>query len=152
MPAINVKHATVEDVHHLYNLLPEFSALHSLQDLINRLNNRETCILVAYKNEKPVGFKLGYALNDTTFYSWLGGVLPHSRRDGIAQVLLHTQEDWALNHGYQHIEVKTRNCFPAMLIMLIKNGYQLSELEVADNIADNRVRLVKCLTHGTNDK
>lgn len=51
MPAINVKHATVEDVHHLYNLLPEFSALHSLQDLINRLNNKENYILVAYKNE-----------------------------------------------------------------------------------------------------
>lgn len=152
MPAITVKHSNIEEIHFLYSLLPEFSALHNRQDLINRLNNKETCALVAYREEKPVGFKLGYALSDTTFYSWLGGVLPDYRRDGIAQVLLHTQENWALNHGYQHIEVKTRNSFPAMLIMLIKNGYQLTALEQAENLADNRVRLVKCLTHGTNNK
>lgn len=101
--------------------------------------------MIAYVGEEPADFKLGYALDKDTFYSWLGGVLPAYRRDGVAQALLEAQETWAKEKGYKSISVKTRNSFPAMLMMLIKNGYQVIELEKKGEVVDYRLVLRKGL-------
>ena len=46
--------------------------------------------------EQLVGFKLGYAHTPTRYYSWLGGVDPEYRRQGIAGGLMHRQHAWLL--------------------------------------------------------
>lgn len=145
MSSLSLHTASAEEIHALYQALPEFAALHTLQDIRQRLDGRVSLLQIALCNGRPAGFKIGYALSDSVFYSWLGGVLPAYRRRGIAQFLLHNQEEWALNHGYHRIEVKTRNAFPAMLMMLIKSGYQLVELEKTASVVDYRLRLAKIL-------
>ena len=72
-----------------------------------------------------VGFKIGYALTQTRYYSWLGGVVPEYRRDGVAQALLSEQEERVRGVGYLRIRVKSMRKFPGMLALLQTNGYTL---------------------------
>ena len=76
-----------------------------------------------------LGFKVGYQIDDTTFYSWFGGVSSSARKAGIAQALLYAQQKWAFEQGYKQIKVKSRNQFPSMLRLLIKNGYLIEKYE-----------------------
>lgn len=47
--------------------------------------------------------------------------------------------------GYQSISVKSMNQYPAMLQMLISNGYQISGYENNDDLALNKICFVKPL-------
>jgi len=143
---ITLRPETLDTLMDLYVRMPEFSQSADLSVWQSRLENRQIHPLVAYVDGKPAGFKLGYALSDRVFYSWLGGVLPEYRRLGIAQQLLSAQEEWAQRQGYQQINVKTRNQFRGMLLMLIKNNYQLVEIEKADIPESHRLLLEKPLS------
>ncbi|MEO1630002.1 MAG: hypothetical protein AAFU38_04440, partial [Bacteroidota bacterium] len=44
--------------------------------VINQLDRRDLVMLLASLNDTPVGFKVGYGENRTTFYSAKGGTLP----------------------------------------------------------------------------
>ena len=87
---------------------------------------------VAFAGETPVGFKLGYESAAKVFYSWLGGVLPDWRRQGVAQELLRIQHQSVQALGYKKITTKSRNQFPAMLILNIKNGFHIVGTEFRD--------------------
>ncbi|WP_370548070.1 GNAT family N-acetyltransferase [Edwardsiella tarda] len=145
MTAITLHAATPQEILALYRAIPEFNSHHTLADLHARLDGRESSLLIARIAGQAVGFKIGYALDSQTVYSWLGGVLPAWRRAGVAQSLLQAQQQWAIQHGYRRIEVKTRNGFPAMLMMLIKNGYSIIQLQPQGAVADYRLRLAKAL-------
>lgn len=142
---ITVREASLKEILALYHRLPEFEDCRSEADLQARLAGNQTSQLIACVNGLPAGFKLGYALSETEFYSWLGGVLPEFRRDGVAQALLAAQEKWAVEQGYRTLSVKTRNKFRGMLMMLLKNGYQLIEMERKGDPADSRLLLQKSL-------
>ncbi len=114
-------------------------------DMQERIGEHQYLCLVAYIQGQAVGFKLGYALDDGVFYSWLGGVLPRFRQQGVAKQLLMAQEHWAKTQGYHVIKVKTRNCYKAMLIMLITHGYQIEALEEKQCLAEHRICLIKSL-------
>ncbi|WMJ68616.1 GNAT family N-acetyltransferase [Stenotrophomonas sp. 24(2023)] len=90
-----------------------------------RLDGRRALLLVARQADRPVGFKAGYALQAGIFYSWIGGVVPSARGQGIAQALMEAQQQWALAQGFSTIEVKSSAQFPAMLALLARNGYRL---------------------------
>lgn len=122
---ISILHVLPEETATVYRLIPEFAGLHDAQAIRQRIGERVACALVAYDGAEPVGFKLGYESAPGEFYSWLGGVVPAYRRDGIAQQRLETQECWARENGYQRLYVKTRNQFRAMLMLLVRNGYQV---------------------------
>ncbi|MBU2704488.1 GNAT family N-acetyltransferase [Zooshikella marina] len=109
--------------------LPEFERDYSIEVLAQRVANKAYSLLIAWYGERPVAFKLGYALDDDRFYSWLEGVIPAYRELGIGTDLLVQQEAWALNQGYSVLEVKSRNCFPKMLRLLLKQGYFISHVE-----------------------
>ena len=143
--SLTISHVTLDEIVSLYHRIPEFTLPVDNAALQQRIGASAACALIAYVGEKPAGFKLGYALDKDTFYSWLGGVLPAYRRDGVAQALLEAQETWAKEKGYKSISVKTRNSFPAMLMMLIKNGYQVIELEKKGEVVDYRLVLRKTL-------
>ncbi|WP_166865033.1 GNAT family N-acetyltransferase [Enterobacter sp. Cy-643] len=140
---IAVRQASLEEILALYHRLPEFEDCRSAADLQARLAGNQTSQLIARVNGVPAGFKLGYALGETEFYSWLGGVLPEFRRDGVAQALLVEQEKWAIEQGYRTLTVKTRNKFRGMLMMLLKNGYQLIEIAPKGDPDDYRLLLRK---------
>lgn len=80
---------------------------------------------IAYLEGKPVGFKLGYELDQNTFYSWLGGVLPSYRRLGVASALIQAQHDWCKRQGYTSVETKTQNRFREQLVLSIKSGFDV---------------------------
>jgi len=140
-----IRPAQCPDIYHLYQQIPEFSARHNLAQLSERLPAEGASLLVADIAGQSAGFKVGYPLSESVFYSWLGGVLPAYRRQGVAQALLQAQEQWVAERGYRQLKVKTRNGFPAMLMMLIRNGYHIEACEPQPNSADNRLHLVKTL-------
>lgn len=147
MKSINftIKHGTIEECIELSTQLPEFSDKHYAEsDYTARLQNVPHLILVAYQNNQPIGFKVGYQrATDGTFYSWLGGVLPAYRRQGVANKLAEEQEMWAKSAGYNAITFKSRNYLKAMLIFALQNGFQITEVIPKDTIANNRIILRK---------
>lgn len=107
-------------------LIAEISELRpvSPEKIVARTAN-DGVLIVAEVDGCLVGFKLGYALDETTFYSWLGGVAPAFRGQGIARGLLRFQEKLALARGYLSIRVKSMARFPAMLGLLESENYAL---------------------------
>lgn len=77
-----------------------------------------------------VGFKLGYRQGTDVFYSWLGGVHPDARRQGIAAALMRHQHDWAKGRGYRFVETRTRAANRAMIILNLQAGFTITGLEV----------------------
>ncbi|MGE0173791.1 MAG: GNAT family N-acetyltransferase [Oligoflexales bacterium] len=82
--------------------------------------------------DKPVGFKLGYERDGSTFYSWLGGVLHEYRGLGIASDLMREQHRWCIEQGYSKVQTKTENRFKDMLLLNIKHGFDVMGTEVSD--------------------
>lgn len=82
---------------------------------------------LALDGQKLVGYKIGYELHQTKFYSWLGGVDPEYRNHGIASTLMHQQHRHLKQHGYTSVQTKTMNKWRGMLILNIKNGFNIVE-------------------------
>ena len=110
-----------------------------------RIDNRPFLALVATQDSQLLGFKLGYELDEETFYSWVGGVLPAHRGRGVANGLLHFQENWAMEQGYHCIQVKSMNCYPDMLKMLISNQYKISHCDISSDLNHGKIHFSKQL-------
>ena len=96
---------------------------------IQRIHTKQQILsLIAYQNNIPVGFKIGYLYNTNTFYSWVGGILPKYRRKGIASSLAKQQEHWAKNNGFTKLRTKSMNRFKSMLILNLKNGFDITQV------------------------
>ena len=122
-----VETVTLERLYGVYLALPEFEDALSLDAIRERVG--EQFLAQVYQvNGEGVGFKLGYARDPGEFYSWLGGVLPGQRGRGVAQALLEAQERWVRDQGFEILRVRSRNRFPAMLRLLIRNGYLLEQV------------------------
>lgn len=80
-----------------------------------------------------IAFKLGYQKEHGLFYSWLGGVLPAYRRKGLAHQLMQHQHEWASDEGYNAVETKARATNNPMIILNLKNGFQIRGVEFEEN-------------------
>ncbi len=142
-----VRAASIAEAAAVSRQIPEFNAPYDETEYQRRMAGRYSLILVA---ETPTGalagFKAGYALDNRVFYSWMGGVLPEFRRSGLAQALLENQESQVKALGYRAIQVKTRNCYPAMRMLLDKNGYQIIGFTPAEDPLQNRLLFEKKFT------
>lgn len=69
-------------------------------------NMPDVCAVAARSGKDLIGFKVGYAVTATRYYSWLGGVHPEHRQSGIAGVLMRRQHAWIASRGYQVIETE----------------------------------------------
>ncbi len=127
--SISITVGTIEDALLVEQSIPEFGDTNTVDDYRNRLGDKPQLILIAKDEDIPVGYKVGYELQEGIFYSWLGGITPSYRRMGLAQQLLEMQETWAQHHGYKLLRVKSMNRFPGMLILLINNRYEIVDLE-----------------------
>ncbi|WP_318433740.1 GNAT family N-acetyltransferase [Photobacterium leiognathi] len=142
---LQIREASVEEALEVLHRIVEFAAPISLTELTARLANKSALILVAENQQQLVGVKIGYALDKQVFYSWLGGVLPAGRGHGVAQALLEAQEAWVIDQGYQQLTVKSRNRFPAMVRLLMRNGYLIEDIEKKEGVLDYRLHFRKAL-------
>ena len=140
---ITYTQGTVADVIEIDAAIPEFDNKNSKEKIEQRLAGKETLILVALEGAKKVGYKLGYALSDTEFYSWLGAVHPSYRGRGIAKQLLKQQEAWVKKNGFKSIRVKSMNRFPAMLQLLISQGYVICGYDDKGSPETSKIHFIK---------
>ncbi|EMR01166.1 GNAT family N-acetyltransferase [Cesiribacter andamanensis] len=125
--------------------LPEFTDLYPLEEFQRRLQGPDALILLAKVEGQAIGCKLGYRLNETCFYSWLGGVLPQWRRSGAARLLAEAQEAWAHKRGFSHVRFKTRNSCRAMLLFALKRNFNIIRVEPRESPIHHRIWLERAL-------
>lgn len=142
-----IKKGSIKDVVTLSNQIPELKNPHSQEVYESRMNGKKQLVLIAYVEEKMIGFKVGYDkfLDGKNFYTWMGGVLPEFRKKGIADALAKKQENWAKQNGFQNVILKTRNQHQGMLIFAIKNNFKIIEIEPKEEIDEHRILLKKNL-------
>jgi ribosomal protein S18 acetylase RimI-like enzyme len=95
------------------------------------MDKKEMVIFVAIDNEQVVAFKIGYGVEDKTFYSWLGGVHSDYRKQGIASILMGMQHKLVKELGYTRIRTISRNLRREMLILNIKHGFDVIETVIS---------------------
>lgn len=95
-------------------------------DLLERLGHvRDAWGIVALDSERVVGFKLGFGDRPGRFYSWLGGVAPKYRRQGIAKELLRRQHLRCREAGYARVRTHTTNASRSMLLLNVAVGFDV---------------------------
>jgi ribosomal protein S18 acetylase RimI-like enzyme len=144
MTDIRIEENNLDAVPEILAGIPEFSDIPSMKAIQSRISHLPHIILTAHLGDQPVGFKIGYE-RDQKFYSWLGAVLPAHRRQGIADALANEQEKLAGEMGYKVIWMKTRNCFPSMLLMAIRRGFRITHLDPREDILQHRIIMEKSL-------
>jgi GNAT superfamily N-acetyltransferase len=141
-----IREASPSELLWVHERIPEFPGKASLEFYTDRLKHRLFLALVAEREGGLLGFKVGYQ-SDTAdvFYSWMGGVRPEFRKQGIADALAAYQEDWAKAQGFRSIYFKTRNRFPAMISFGLKRGFKVMEVIPKGGVDDYRVVMCKGL-------
>ncbi len=142
---MKIREGSLSEVVTMVTEIDEFIVKENEQSLAQRLEGKRHLILVAEQQGQILGFKIGYELDSDTFYSWFGGVSPKARNLGLAQKLLDVQESWAIEQGYQQLKVKSRNQFPAMLRLLLRNNYLIENFEPYEPLLESRIHFVKQL-------
>lgn len=100
----------------------------SADELLNKMKTKPNLLFnLALNGRKVVGFKIGYEIDEGTFYSWLGGVASHYRNRGIALALMKQQHDYLRRKGYKKVQTKTMNKWRGMLLLNIKYGFDVIE-------------------------
>ena len=95
-------------------------------DLINKMKSKpKLLVITAMNGTKIIGYKIGYELNNGKFYSWLGGVDTHYRKQGIASELMEIQHQYLKENGYNVVQTKTMNKWRNMLVLNIKSGFDV---------------------------
>ncbi|CAM4084116.1 GNAT family N-acetyltransferase [Vibrio neonatus] len=143
--SIVIREGSLVEALQVMSSISEFNKPESIETLRLRLNNKKSLILIAEECGVLLGFKIGYAQDDDTFYSWLGGVNAEARGKGVAQLLLNEQQRWVKEAGYCWLTVKSQNQFAAMLRLLLRNGYWIEECEPYPNPLHNRLYFKKSL-------
>lgn len=142
---MKIREGSLSEVVAVVTEIDEFIVKENEQSLAQRLEGKRHLILVAEQQGQILGFKIGYELDSDTFYSWFGGVSPKARNLGLAQKLLDVQESWVIDQGYQQLKVKSRNQFPAMLRLLLRNNYLIENFEPYEPLLESRIHFVKQL-------
>ena len=109
--------------------------------VIHRLDRDDLTILVARRDGRAVGFKVGYGESRTTFYSAKGGVLSEARRHGVARALLAAMQDEARRLGYERFAFDTfPNKHPGMTVLGLGAGFTVAAAGYNAAYRDYRIR------------
>ena len=101
--------------------------------------------LLAWMDNKPVGFWVGFELKPGMFYHWLGGVASGVRRHGVGRQLQEAQQAWAKDHGYEHIRCECMNHQREFIHFAVALGYDIVGIRWDSTHADNLVVFEKNL-------
>jgi GNAT superfamily N-acetyltransferase len=100
----------------------------------------DTCLSVQKMNiqwaelqSEIVAVKIGYEKDPLHFYSWVGGVSAEHRGKGLASALMKRQHEWCRERGFKVISTKTMNRWKDMLIMNIKEGFEIRGTQIDKN-------------------
>ncbi|MBI2038000.1 MAG: GNAT family N-acetyltransferase [Candidatus Magasanikbacteria bacterium] len=141
---IVIKEDSIEIAVAVNATIAEFESKYSKEYFQERINGKDSLILVAYADNQPVGYMVSYKKHDdSSFYCWMTGVNPVFRRLGILNKLMRRLTEWAKQHGYKKITIKTRNSRREMLSYLVKSGFNFTEVQPQILIEDNRILLEK---------
>lgn len=123
----------------IFNSLPDAILLDSIgelhkdifgtsDDLMSKMANKPSLLVItATSGAKVIGYKIGYALDNDKFYSWLGGVDTNFRKFGVGSTLMERQHQYLKEKGYSIVRTKTMNKWRNMLVLNIKNGFDVIE-------------------------
>ena len=110
--------------------------------LVGRHNS---LLLVANVDGRPVGFSIGFELKPSVFFSWLMGVMPDLRRQGIASQLHDAQCAWAAERQYRYIRMECHNAHRPILHMAIATDFNIVGFRWDPDRADNLIIVEKAL-------
>ncbi|PIQ63409.1 MAG: GNAT family N-acetyltransferase [Bacteroidetes bacterium CG12_big_fil_rev_8_21_14_0_65_60_17] len=114
--------------------------------IINTFERDDLVMLLAWHDDTPVGFKVGYRENRFIFYSAKGGVIPSFRRQGVATALLSEMAECATGMGYRRFAFDTfPNLHPGMTIMALKSGFRLIKSDYNTVYREYRLRFEMAL-------
>jgi predicted GNAT superfamily acetyltransferase len=128
-----------------FNSIPDGDILESLLNLHKNIFGEseqlvkemecKTKILIftAIKDNRVIGYKIGYQLDHNKFYSWLGGVNDAFREFGVGSKLMESQHHYLKVNGYKIVQTKTMNKWRNMLILNIKKGFDVVGTEKDKN-------------------
>ncbi|CAD5273493.1 MULTISPECIES: GNAT family N-acetyltransferase [unclassified Imperialibacter] len=137
---MKIRKGTIEEVAEASLHIPELHDPYKTAVYHQRLGNTPHLILVAEADGKVAGFKVGYdRYKDGSFYSWMGGLLPAYRSQGIYQELTATMEQWASENGYTHMLLKTRNKLKPMIRFCLSQGYYVSGFSEHPDPMESRI-------------
>ena len=97
---------------------------------LDKIKSKLSCynsihIVAAYDENQMIGFKIGYKLDQSTFYSWLGAVLPDYQELGIGTELMRLQHKWCSDNKITKIETRTQNQYKKMIKLNLKFGFDI---------------------------
>ena len=81
--------------------------------------------VLARDDGRLVGFKLGYAMTESKYYSWLGGVHETARGNGVARKLMRRQHRWLRDMGCSQVETTTDQANAAMARVNLQEGFSV---------------------------
>lgn len=145
---IEVKEVDIDEAIKVHKNIVEFDEAKPEKEYFeNRYKDKENLIIVAYYNNVPAGYIIGYDKfqDGKSFYCWMAGVDPEYRRLGILTELMKYQENWAKQKGFITLRIKTRNNRREMLSFLVKNNFNFLNVEKREKVQDNRINLEKSL-------
>ena len=124
---IHICEGSFQECVYLSSKIPEFNSPDKIEEYKKRCTGKYLALIAKIDNQS-VGFKIGYdRLNDGSFYSWMGGVLPKFRRMGVAYSLANFQEKWAAKNGFISIVLKTRQKHDGMIAFSLNRGFIITE-------------------------
>ncbi|MGH9320369.1 MAG: hypothetical protein ACRD21_21065 [Vicinamibacteria bacterium] len=154
------------EIQYIEEFFGEFDRKKTAAEIRRRLEGRDHCILMAEGRLPsdpsvlvPVSFKVGHEISANEgepkladlvsrlgdaidfhgrriLYSWIGGTRSDWRGQGHFRALTEQQEDWALEHGFKEIVVKTKNKFYGMRATLTHLNFDVIKYE--RDVLDNR--------------
>jgi ribosomal protein S18 acetylase RimI-like enzyme len=108
------------------SIFPDFTPAYLL-DRLPRLT--DPTLWLAIEQGEWKGFKLAYRRGGDLLYSWLGGVSPDLRGQGIASELMRLQHDDAAANGYRFVETRTRAANNSMILLNLRHGFHVTGFE-----------------------
>lgn len=117
--------AGFESLTHLLAEVLEDDAAGFAADLQYQQHKQPVQAWLAVAAGQVAACKLGYERKPGHYYSWLGGVLPEFRGQGLAAELMRRQHAWCAAQGYHRIRTQTFNRWRAMLLLNLRFGFDI---------------------------
>ena len=142
----NRSHDAIEIGYDGFRYLPEVRLLNKRvfreRRIINRFDHDPLLFLTAHCNGQLAGFKIGYAVSRSIFYSAKSATDPQFRKRGVAMRLLEAMVEEITRMGFRELRF---DAFPAhhpgMLVIGLRYGFRIRRLIWDDKMSDFRIQL-----------